>query len=86
MKIIGCLSVSVETFDESSLTRNVLTEQLPSNGLLGIYLLQWERALCEPLASSVLPFWLHYSGLQAVFTESLPGSGHIRYNVQLLLI
>jgi hypothetical protein len=36
MEIVGCLSVSVETFVESSFTRNVLTEPLPSNGLFRI--------------------------------------------------
>jgi hypothetical protein len=55
MEIVGCLSVSVETSVESSLTRKVLTEPLPSNGLFRVYSLQRERVFGELLASSGLP-------------------------------
>jgi hypothetical protein len=65
MEIVGCFSVSVETFVEYSLTRNVITQLLPSNGLFHFYSLQRERVFGELLASNGLPFWLHYTGFQA---------------------
>jgi hypothetical protein len=55
MEIVGCLSVSVETFVESSLTRDVLTEQLPNNGLFRVCSFQWEYVFGELLASNGLP-------------------------------
>jgi hypothetical protein len=75
MEIVGCLSVSVETFVESSFTRYV------SNGLFCVYSLQRERALGEHLASNGFPLWLRYSDFQAVLTEPLSGNGHIRHNI-----
>jgi hypothetical protein len=65
MEIAGCLFVSVETFVESSLTRNVLTELLPSNGFFRIYSVQRERVFGGLLASYGLPLWLYYSGFLA---------------------
>jgi hypothetical protein len=65
MEIIGCLYASVETVLKSSLTRNVLTEQLPSNGLFRVYSLQRERVFGKLLANNGLPLWFHYSGFQA---------------------
>jgi hypothetical protein len=65
MEIVGCLSVSLETFVESLLTRNVLTEYLSRNGLFRIYSLQRERVFGELLASNGLLLWLHCSGCQA---------------------
>jgi hypothetical protein len=65
VKIVGCMSVSVETSDEFSLARNVLTEPLPRNGLFHVYSLQWERVFGESLASKSLPLWFQYSGFQA---------------------
>jgi hypothetical protein len=65
MEIVGCLSVSVEAFVESSLTRNVLTEPSPIKGLFRVYSLQRELLLVELLASNRLPLWLHYSDFQA---------------------
>jgi hypothetical protein len=79
MEIVGCVFISTETFVESSLTRNVLTEPLPSNGLVHVYSLQRERALGETLASNGRQLWLHYSGFQAVLTEQLPSNRHIRH-------
>jgi hypothetical protein len=58
----------------------MLIELLPKNGLFRVYSLQQERVFGEPLTSNGLPLWLHYSGFQAVLTEPLPGSGHIRHN------
>jgi hypothetical protein len=55
MEIVGCLFVSVEAFVESTLTRNVLIEPLPSSGFFRVYSLQRERQLGEPLASNGLP-------------------------------
>jgi hypothetical protein len=43
MEFVGCLFVSVETFVDSSLKQNVLTEPLPSDGLFRVYSLQRER-------------------------------------------
>jgi hypothetical protein len=80
MEIVGFLSVSLETFVEFLLTRNMLTEPLPSNGLFRIYSFHRERALGGPLASNGLPLWLYYSDFQVVLTESLPSNGHIRHN------
>jgi hypothetical protein len=65
MEIVGCLFVSVKTFVQSSLTRNVLTEPLLNNGLFCVYSLQREQVFGELLASNGLPLWLHYSGFQA---------------------
>jgi hypothetical protein len=65
MEIIGWLSVSVENVVESSLTRNMLIERLPSNGLFSVYLFQRECVFGEPLASNGLPLWLYYSHFQA---------------------
>jgi hypothetical protein len=73
----------VETFVESSLTRNVLAKPLPRNGLFGVYSLQLERMLGLPSANNGLPHWLHYCGFQAVLTEPLPSSIHIRHNIVL---
>jgi hypothetical protein len=81
METVGYMSVSVETFIESSLTWNLLTEPLPSNGLFRVYLLQRKRAFGEPLASNGLPLWLHYSDFQAMLTEPLPNNSHIRQNI-----
>jgi hypothetical protein len=63
MEIVGCLSVSVEAFVESSLTRDVLTESLPISGLFRVYSLQRERVFGELLASNRLPLWLQLSGV-----------------------
>jgi hypothetical protein len=76
MEIVGCLSVSMETLVESSLTRQFLLNRMPSNGLDCVYLFQRERALDEPLASNGLPLWL-----QAVLIETLPSNSHIRHNI-----
>jgi hypothetical protein len=83
MEIVGCSFVSVETFVEFSLTRNVLTEPLPRYGLFRVCSFQEELTLGEPSASNGLPHWLHYSGFQAVLTERLPSSSHIRHNIVL---
>jgi hypothetical protein len=65
MKIVGCLSVSVKTFIIHLLTRNVLTEPLPSNGLFRVYSLKLECVFGEMLSSNELQLWLHYFGVQA---------------------
>jgi hypothetical protein len=40
------------------------------------------NVITEPLLSSRRPPWLHYFGLQAVLTKSLPNSDHIRQNIK----
>jgi hypothetical protein len=65
MEIVVCLSVSLETFVESSLTLNVLIEPLPSYEFFSVYSLQRESVFGELLPSNGLWFCLHYSGFQA---------------------
>jgi hypothetical protein len=62
-----CLTVPL-LFSSSVFIRchgNVLSEPLPSNGLLRGYSFQREHVLMEPLASNGIAFWLHYSSFQA---------------------
>jgi hypothetical protein len=59
----------------------MLPEPLPSNGLIRVYSLQWERVFDEQFASNGPPHWLQYSGFQAVFTEPLLSNGHIRHRI-----
>jgi hypothetical protein len=73
-------------YSVSPLPRNSFTEPLPSTGLFYVYSLQREHLFGEPLASNGLPLLLHYSVFQALLSEPLPSSGHIRHNVIIINI